>query len=286
MREPKLLRTCELDPDEIVIEGRLRPVSDAAVASIISSFEELGLIKDEVIVRQVKHKGGQLRLIAGGHRVEACRQMGRMVPAKVFDCTDDWARLMEVDDNLAGGELTVLDTAIFLAERKAVYERLHPEAKNGAKGLIAMNGIQTDKMSVWSFAAATAEKLGASERHVRRLISAGTALSKTDIDWLRQAPKSIALADLQIISKIGDDDERENVCRKLGRGTAKSAANARHDYAAERGRSKPPSTDFETDFKRLSEAWKRAPLEARVRFLKSDGLAVFNLLREIRGDDT
>ncbi|HPT48548.1 MAG TPA: hypothetical protein PLM07_21900, partial [Candidatus Rifleibacterium sp.] len=45
------------------------------------------------------------------------------------DVTDDWARLMEVDDNLAGAEMNALDTAVFLAERKKVYEKLHPETK-------------------------------------------------------------------------------------------------------------------------------------------------------------
>ncbi|MBL9057471.1 MAG: DUF935 family protein, partial [Rhodobacteraceae bacterium] len=114
---------------DIDTRNRLRPVSTAGVESIIASIGEVGVMKDPIHVR--RKKGGQLVLIAGGHRLEAAKRLGWIeIEAKVWvDVTDDWSRMMEIDDNLAGAELNPLDTALFLAARKEVYERLHPEAR-------------------------------------------------------------------------------------------------------------------------------------------------------------
>ena len=206
MREAKLLETRDVHPTEIETSQRLRPASEAAIETIIASVEQLGLIKDEIIVRKVKHRGGKLVLVAGLHRLEACRRMDWMVPAKIFDCTDDWAQLMEVDDNLAGAELGALDSAIFLATRKRIYESLHPEAKHGGDRRSA--DFQVDFVSVRSFAAVTAEKFGLTERHVRRLVSAGEKLATPEINDLRRAPRPITLKDLQEFAKIGNAADR------------------------------------------------------------------------------
>lgn len=118
----------EVPVEDVIVRDRLRPVSEAGVAALLASIGELGVIKDAIHVR--RKKDGSLHLMAGAHRLSAARQLGwAMIPAKVWTCTDDWARLMEIDDNLAGSELTVLDTAVFLARRKQVYERMHPQTE-------------------------------------------------------------------------------------------------------------------------------------------------------------
>lgn len=281
MREAKLIEVTELDVEQIDVSERLRPVSDAAVDALIASIEELGVIKDEVLVRKVRHKGGKLKLIAGGHRVEACRRLSRKVPAKVFDCTDDWARLMEVDDNLAGAELTALDTAVFLAERKRVYEQLHPETKQGAAGLVAMRGSQTDTMSVWagkhaadmmsvaSFAKVTAEKFGMTERHVRRLVAAGNVLDVKDRRLLREAAQPVTLADLQQIAKIDNVAERYEVIERFAKGEVKKIAVARKEFAdRSKGVQSPVEDPVNDQHKALLTAFKRAGAEARRRFVR------------------
>jgi ParB family chromosome partitioning protein len=125
VKEPKLLQIDQVAVADVDASGRLRPVSEAAVESLIQSITELGVMKDAIHVR--KRKDGRMVLIAGAHRLEAAKRLGwEVIPAKVWtEVTDDWARLMEVDDNIAGAELNPLDTAVFLATRKAVYEKLH-----------------------------------------------------------------------------------------------------------------------------------------------------------------
>jgi len=191
------------------------------------------------------------------------------VEAKIWtDVTDDWARLMEVDDNLAGAEMNALDTAVFLAERKRLYEKLHPEtvAATGAALVAKRWGDTSDTMS---FVSATAEKFGLSKRQIERIVAAGTALNRDDVRHLRAAKAPVTLKDLTEISRIPEDHERAMVVLKLSGGSAKSAAEARKQLEAEEGRAPviDPMKKSEDEFRALAGAWKRAGAAARRRFI-------------------
>lgn len=245
---------------------RLRPVSDAGVQAILASVEEIGRIKDPIHVRKSK-KG--LTLLAGGHRLGAYAALGETeADAWVWSgITDDHARLIEIDDNLAGAEMCPLDTAVFLAERKRVYERLHPETKRGGDRKSVEFQNQTDIESVRSFVNTTAEKFGLSERHIRRLVEAGEKLG-VDSARLRAAPRPVALKDLIEIAKVGEVSERYAIIDALIEGTAKSAAEARRTWkAAEGGLESVVKDPVETAFIALSKAWARAPMAAKKWFL-------------------
>lgn len=251
---------------DIKASNRLRPVSEAGVEAILASVAEIGQIKDPVHVR--RKKDGTLHLLAGGHRMAAYARLG-IEEAEVWlwsGITDDVATLIEIDDNLAGAEMGPLDTAVFLAERKRVYEKLHPEAKaaTGA-ALVAKRWNTADIVSVVSFAKATAEKFGMSERHVRRLIEAGEKLG-VDASRLRRAEQQVSLKDLIEIAKIGEVTERYDVIDALIGGRAKSAAEARRQIAS-RGIEPPVKDAVEEGFQALAKAWTRAPLAAKKRFL-------------------
>lgn len=267
MKEPTLQKIAMVRIDDIETGSRLRPATDAGIESIIASIRELGVIKDPIHLRRTKRG---LVLIAGLHRLEAARRLGwSEVEAKVWtDVTDDWARIMEIDDNLAGAELNALDTAVFLATRKAVYERLHPETKRGVAGAKS-RWDATDIVSVASFASATAEKFGMAERHVRRLIAAGSKLSPQDARLLRASPRPVTLKDLGVIAKV-DAAERYSVVAALSEGKAKSAADARRQYSVSNGGPQPAPKDLvEEAFKALSAAWTRAGAVARRRFVEA-----------------
>lgn len=268
MKSPTLQMTGPVPVAEIETKDRLRPVSAAGVEALKASIEETGVMKDAIHVR--RKKGGVLVLIAGGHRLEAARQLGwETIEAKVWtDVTDDWARLIEIDDNLAGAEMNPLDTAVFLAERKKVYEKLHPEAKarTGA-ALAAARWNAADIVSVASFAQVTAEKFGMSERHVRRLVEAGEKLG-VDSARLRRCPRPVTLKDLVEIAKIDGPAERYAIVDALIEGKAKSAAEARRVWTAKtKGVEAEPKDPIEESFNALSKAWARAPMAAKKRFL-------------------
>jgi len=267
MKSPTLQMSGLVPVADIDARNRLRPVSEAGVEALKASIAETGVMKDAIHVR--RKKGGVLVLIAGAHRLEAARQLGwTEIEAKVWtDVTDDWSRLMEIDDNLAGAEMGPLDTAVFLAERKRVYERLHPETRQGGDRKSVEFKNQTDIESVRSFAATTAEKFGLSERHIRRLVEAGEKLG-VDSARLRSAPRPITLKDLIEIAKVGEVAERYAIIDALRDGKAKSAAEARRTWAAaERGDEAPVQDPVEAAFIALSKAWARAPMAAKKRFL-------------------
>ena len=254
---------------EVQTGNRLRPVSEAGVAAILASVAEIGQIKDLVHVRV--RKDGALVLLAGGHRMAAYAELG-IEEAEVWlwsGITNDMALLIEIDDNLAGAEMGPLDTAVFLAERKRVYEKLHPETAAGVfRGNQYTGKVVADTMSVATFARATAEKFGMTDRHVRRLIEAGTKLG-VDSARLRKAAQPVTLKDLMEIAKIGDVTERYAVIDALIEGKAKSAAEARRSFAAEQSGHEAPQKDpVEEAFQALMKAWARAPMAARRRFVQ------------------
>jgi ParB family transcriptional regulator, chromosome partitioning protein len=251
---------------DLEIGPRLRPVSEAGVEAILASIAETGVMKDAIHVR--RRKDGRLVLIAGAHRSEVAKRLGwTEIEAIVWrDVADDWVKLIEIDDNLAGAEMTALDTAVFLSRRKAIYERLHPEAKAGGDRRSA--AFQTEMISVRSFAASTAEKFGMSDRHVRNLVAAGEALTDAMVDQLRTAKQPVGTVDLIELSKIGDDDERAQVVLKVATGQARKVRQARVQWASETGRSPAaPVAAKDADYTRLAEAWTRATPAARRRFV-------------------
>lgn len=280
MPDPVLLQQRSVRVADVVVGRRLRPVSAAAVESLAASVAETGVLQAAIHVR--KKKDGSLHLIAGAHRLAMAVTLGwEEIEAKVWtDVTDDWARMMEIDDNLAGAEMNALDTAVFLATRKAVYERLHPEAKakTGA-ALAAARWNAADIMSVASFAATTAEKFGLTDRHVRRLIAAGSALHPDQVTALRSAPGPVTLADLQALAK-SDAVQRSAAVAEFAAGRVKKLAQALKPPA-----STPVKTPVEGGFKALRDAWTRASKAERKKFLGVEGKVIFDLLREIREGD-
>lgn len=260
MAEVKLLKIDELPIREIEVVSRLRPVSAAGVAAVMASLNEIGHIVSPLWVR--KTKTGYL-LLDGAHRLEAARQHGLdVLPVRAFACNDRQARFMEIDGNLAGAELTALDTAVFLAARKTVYEEEYPETKAAIAGGLARQGSAGDIMS---FAAAAAEKMGVSERHVQRLTQVGLVLGPLEIEQLRGMVKSVALKDLMELAKMDNNSMRSDLVGRLAQGGVKSIAEGKRLFWSE---SKPtPKDPIEEAFKALLNAWKRAPKAAQRRFV-------------------
>lgn len=275
--------------DQIEIGERLRPVSLPGVDSLISSIRDTGIMKDEIHLRQ-KGRGTNkhLLLMAGAHRLEAARRLGwDTIPAKVWvDVTDDFAALMEIDDNLSGSDLNPLDLAVFLAARKAVYERLHPETKQGGdRGNQHTGGRQTEQSS---FCHSIAMARGVTERQIRKITAVGQALSGKDVAELRFAFKPVLMADLEVLSKITEPDDRKSAIWVFRNSTAKTLRDAiKLSKRASDETTAPPKDPVEEAFKALSTAWKRAPKAVRKRFVAAhfNELHPFIMLGEDYGAD-
>jgi ParB family chromosome partitioning protein len=173
---------------------RLRPVNADWAATIAASIEMKGL-DTPICVRPVE--GERFALVAGGHRLAAIRLLGwdelnvgdHVV---VREMSELEARLAEIDENLIRHELTPLDRALFLQERKRVYEEMHPEAKAGGdrkskvqklKDEIKSQSLRLDLPA--RFTAEAAARVGLSERTVQLALELAQALSPAAIAALR-----------------------------------------------------------------------------------------------------
>ena len=288
MRKPQLIESRDVPLADIHIENRLRELDQAAVDALTVSIQDIGL-KDRITLRRVRNprKGADqptylLKLIAGGHRIAVYHQLGRdEIPSDIYECTNDGALLLEIDDNLARCELTPLDKAVFLVRRKEVYERIYPGTANGAKGLAAINGDQTDIMSVWSFVAATSKQMGITERQVRRMIAAARDLSDDEITCLRMAPKPVTIADLEVIAKC-EPRHRHGIVFGLAAGFAKSATEALSMMTTRPGDALVDPIDARV--RPLSDMFARAPRQVLHRFVRDNAEQLRAILAELEAD--
>ncbi|MCW4589376.1 ParB N-terminal domain-containing protein [Gluconacetobacter entanii] len=154
--------------DDIEVGDRLRAVDMDWAAVIAASMQENGQ-RQPIEVRKIG-RSGKFSLVSGGHRLAAMKLAGiDHAAAIIVKASDLEARLLEIDENLCRHELTPLDKSTFLAERKAVYEELHPETKHGGDR-------KTDQVAelchlIPSFTEATAERLGLTARSIRAYIT-------------------------------------------------------------------------------------------------------------------
>ena len=266
---------------DIEVEERLRTASETAIASIVSSIQEVGSILQPLLVRRIK---GGFRLMDGLHRLTAAKEAGlEEVPVKVSECTNDQALRIEVDANVAGAPLTPLDMAVFLAAHKELYERDNPETRRGSAGGRAKNGVLTDIMSVSTFAVNAAEVFGKGDRHIRRLISVGEKLSKQEIALLRQAPNRVQFKDLEQIAKCGEQADRSAICAALGSGEAKTAKEVLNRQKAPGAAVQSP---HQQHVAKLKDAFSRAPKSARREFVRLYCDELIELINDVAAEDT
>jgi len=249
---------------------RLREVDQDHVDFIAVSLDENGL-RSPLWVR-VAGADGLHDLIAGAHRLAAATQLGwDEIRCEVMDVDDLDAKMLEIDENLFRRELTCLDRAAFLAERKDVYEALHPESKRGVVGQSAMNN-QTDNLVslVPSFAEATAIKLGVDARTVFRAIARARNIAPDVRKMIATTWVAQKGAALDALARLQPDEQRAAVAILLKERGPKTIPLA---LAELRGTPIEQDTD-EAEYAALIKAWRRAGKRARdqfVAFLDSEG---------------
>lgn len=171
-----------IEIDRIVVGERLREVDPDWVAALAVSIQTLGLLEPIIVRRHFASTEEEPRylLVAGAHRLAGAEEAGLdLVPAHISEMSADEARLAEIDENLMRQELTALDRAVFLAERKSVYERLHPDTKKGGDRRSQEYKDETKAQSLrfGAFTSEAAEKCGLSKRTIQDAIALADALS-------------------------------------------------------------------------------------------------------------
>lgn len=207
--------------DLIDATDRLREVNEAYAEVLAHAFQGPGGQRTPI---EIVRRGERYRLVYGAHRFRAAEINGQAeIKAIVTDASDAELRLREIDENLIRHELTALDRARFLAERKRLYEALNPAAKHGGD----RRSDQAANMAVWSFSADIADKVGLSERTIRRAVALAEALSPVVVERVRHTELASNQAALEALAKHPAERQEAAVALILAEeNPAKSVAEA------------------------------------------------------------
>ncbi|WP_174804375.1 ParB/RepB/Spo0J family partition protein [Martelella limonii] len=162
---------------------RIRESDARQVSALAESIREVGLLNPITVAPE----SYSYKLIAGLHRLEACRSLGmEQIAAFVVDLDDQRRIIAECDENLCAPTLTPAERATFTAKRKAAYEALHPETAHGAIGGGHDQSRQLgDSAKADRFTADTAARTGQSERVVQRNAERGEKIAPEAIEAVR-----------------------------------------------------------------------------------------------------
>ena len=109
-----------------------RPLITEAVDRLAASIKEVGLIQPITVRPRAVMAGGLseagFQIIAGHHRVAACRALGwTEIDAIIIDSAESLTdELIEIDENLCRSELTASQRSSYTKRRKVIWEALHP----------------------------------------------------------------------------------------------------------------------------------------------------------------
>ena len=247
----------------IKVGDRLRKIDSAHAEVIAESIRQCGQIMSPISVRKEKETG-YYSLIAGAHRMEAARLAGLSeIPAIVTEEMDDLtARLLEIDENLCRHELNALDRAAFLAERKTIYEEMHPETKAGIAGAI---GKHNSANAMFAFAENVAEITGLSRRTIETAVKIYRELVPEARKMLIGSPIARNQSELQALSRRPPEEQRQ-IADALTRSEA-PCLSVKSALAEIQNETITPHDPEEKLLYRIKDLWERATPRTRRKFI-------------------
>ena len=165
--------------DSIEIGNRIRKIDPAHVAVLADSIGISGLLSSITVAPAAASDDGistgRWILVAGAHRLEACRQIGLLeIPVFVLNLCPQARIIAECDENLCGTSLGYADRALLMSRRKAAFEELHPATRHGAASVGQKKSRQIGDIKRFTLDAA--KKTGKAERTVQRDAYRGEAI--------------------------------------------------------------------------------------------------------------
>ena len=236
--------------DRIVRSKSARSLNIEVIEQLKSSVERLGLL-NPITVRK---NGDGYELIAGGHRLEAVRQLGLAeIECIVIEAVGLEAELATIDENLCRAELTPVQFSKQLVRRKAIYEELHPETRHGAIGGGHDQSCQLgDSGMVERFTANTAAATRTSERSIQRGSERGEKLSEEAAELIEGTHLDTG-AFLDEIKDLPPEEQLERAKAELGLDNSQSEGTAAKRRAS---RAKQPADKIQT-FMKLADRMER-----------------------------
>jgi uncharacterized ParB-like nuclease family protein len=246
----------------VQIDDRLRGLNDDHVAWLVESIREIGLLNPITVWATPSAEGNIVEpgygIVAGVHRLEACKRLGHTeIAAIVVDLPDLKRQLVEVDENLVGPTLTKAERVLFTKRRKELYEQLHPETRPGGDRRSASSRKLCDKVE--RFTADTAAQTGRSERSVQMDAARGEAIAEDVLSVVKGTDFDLG-NNLDALAKLPIEQQR-TVAQHVRNGQLLFAKIALSHPVG-------PADDLvQKQTAALMSAWNKACPEARDRFL-------------------
>ncbi len=189
----------KINIDEIYIGTNRRPIKEEKVKQLRESIKTNGLLNPITI-------DSQGHLIAGLHRLTACKQLGfKEVECNIFDYqNDEQARLAEIDENLIRNELEALERAELWLERDKLLARMGLKAQPGDNQYTQAGGetISLPVKTNLDFA----QEIGYSKRTLQH----GKQIAKDIVPEVKEIIKGTAIANsptkLLQVARVGNQE--------------------------------------------------------------------------------
>jgi hypothetical protein len=258
-----------LDPNEIILGDRLRPIDTAWATAIGQSMKRDG----QIHAVDVRRLGTGWELAgAGGHRVIGARLAGIPIDVRVVEFDDDFARRREVAENLFRRANDPLERGQAIAELvrlhrdRAGIEEAEHRAQSAPKRLKEeAEGTCATIAHVYGWADEIAADIGLSRRTIQYDLFLYRSLQPSVVALLRdhRHPVLKNAAQLRVLAKLAPS-EQAFAARQLANGLAKTANEAirrsRGSNSVTRSAEDKRLSAFLDNFKRMSLSEQRGAL--------------------------
>ena len=225
---------------DIKINERIRSnLNKSQVNRLSESINQVGLINPITITKKKV-------LVAGNHRLHACKKLGwNKIPCVITTIEDSLLlELQEIDENLIRYELHFIDRGNHLKRRKEIYEEMYPNTKKGIAGGIA-SGISRSKKSTTapsafvqeSFVEETSQRFGMSERNIREDIQIVENITPEIQEQIKEI--EINKKDAIRLAQLKDSKKQEKIVEKIKNKEAKGVKDAITQIREEENEKKP-----------------------------------------------
>ncbi|MCL2306288.1 MAG: MT-A70 family methyltransferase [Planctomycetaceae bacterium] len=199
---------------KIIVQDGRREIDFVKVAELASSIKIIGLINPITVDKQSV-------LIAGLHRLEACKHLGfGEIECVVLDCDELRTELAEIDENLIRNELDPISVGELAIRRDEILDALGLRAKSGTNVKNMRTGAESAPVRTTQD---IASEVGMSKRTLQENKQLARDLAPEAKEAVRKAGASKTDA-LKLARK--DREEQEVIAKKLLDGKAATVTEA------------------------------------------------------------
>ncbi len=203
----------KLKIDEIAVADDRRRVDETKVRELADSIRRIGLLNPITVTPEKK-------LVAGEHRLEACRLLGwTEIETHVLQGDEQLRRLAEIDENLVRNDLDPISVGELAIKRDEILEALGMRATIGA-GRPPKNGAESAPLKT---TASIAKEIGVGERSLQ----VNKQLARDLIPEAKEVVRTSDVTKRDALKIARMEPERQRaIAEKIASGEAKSVVDA------------------------------------------------------------